>query len=235
MKKNFLLLSALSVLSLASMAQVAPANNKGGLIIKGGVNLANITIDPNGRVDEAKQLTSFQVGAILDLPVSSFLSIQPGLLFTGKGSKTQQGQETNSSYYKATTNPMYVELPLNFVGKIPLTNTSNFYFGAGPYAAVGVSGKNKTEGKVFGASFKKENDIIYSKDNPLTSQEENGGYGKLKKFDYGFNVTTGLDLGNVILGANYGYGLAKINSGSSDRANDNNKHRVLSFTVGVKL
>lgn len=235
MKKYILTVTAAAIAGLTSIAQVVPATNKGGLIIKGGVNLANITIDKSGSVDEAKMLTSYQVGAIVDLPLSSYLSLQPGLLYTGKGSKTQRGTESNANYYKATSNPMYVELPLNLVGKIPLTGESNFYFGAGPYAAMGVSGKNKAEGKTFGIGFKSENDIVFSKDDPTTSQEENAGYGKLKKFDYGFNVLAGFDFGNYTLGANYGYGLAKINSGVSNSADDKNKHRVLNFSLGIKL
>ena len=229
------MLTTAGLFAMATFAQVAPSTNKGGLKIVGGVNLANITIDDNGRVDESKQLTSFRVGAILDLPLGDALSLQPGLLYTGKGAKTQQGSESSASYYRATTNPMYVELPVNLVGKIPMTSTSNFFFGAGPYVAAGVGGKNKTEGKLFNAVFKKESDINFSNDNPLTGGEEDQGYGKLKRFDYGFNVLTGLDLGKFSVGANYGYGLAKINSGSSNRANDKNKHRVLSFTLGVKI
>ncbi len=229
------MLTTAGLFAMASFAQVAPSTNKGGLKVIGGVNLANVTIDNNGRVDESNGLTSFQVGAILDLPLGDGLSLQPGLLYTGKGSKTQQGSESSASFYRATTNPRYVELPVNLVGKIPMTGSSNFYFGAGPYVAAGIGGKNKVNGKLFGVAFNRETDINFSNDNPLTSTEENQGYGKLKRFDYGFNVLTGLDLGKFSVGANYGYGLAKINSGSSNRANDKNKHRVLSFTLGVKI
>lgn len=235
MKKNILLLTAASVLGLTAMAQVKPSTNKGGIIIKGGVNSANITINESGSVDDAKSLTSFHVGAVLDLPLSTGLSLQPGLYYTGKGSKTQNGQETSSSFYRATSNPRYVELPVNLVGKVPLGGETNFFFGAGPYAAMGVAGKNKAEGKVFGIPFKSENDIVYSNDDPTTSQEEGAGYGKLKKFDYGFNIMTGVDFGKLSLGANYGYGLAKLNSGSTNSANDKNKYRVVSFSVGINL
>ena len=235
MKKNILLLTAASVLGLTAMSQVKPSSNKGGLILKGGVNNANITINESGSVDDAKSLTSFHVGAVLDLPLSTGLSLQPGLYYTGKGSKTQNGQETSSSFYRATSNPRYVELPVNLVGKVSLGGVSNFFFGAGPYAAMGVAGKNKAEGKVFGIPFKSENDIVYSNDDPTTSQEEGAGYGKLKKFDYGFNVMTGVDFGKLSLGANYGYGLAKLNSGSTNSADDKNKNRVVSFSVGIKL
>ena len=60
--------------------------------IRAGVNLANVSVTENGRVSEANQLTSFQVGIIGDVKLgTSFLSLQPGLLFTGKGSKIQDG------------------------------------------------------------------------------------------------------------------------------------------------
>ena len=56
MKKNILLLTAASVLGLTAMSQVKPSSNKGGLILKGGVNNANITINESGSVDDSKSL-----------------------------------------------------------------------------------------------------------------------------------------------------------------------------------
>ncbi len=114
----------------------------------------------------------------------------------------------------------------NLVNKVIIPGERKEYF---------VAGKNKVEGKLFGARYNRETDINYSDVNPTTGQEQNEGYGKLKRLDYGFNVMTGLDLGKFMVGANYGYGLAKINSGTSNRADDNNKHRVLSFSLGVRL
>jgi hypothetical protein len=130
---------------------------------------------------------------------------------------------------------MYLELPLNLVGKIPLGSNIKFLIGAGPYAAMGVSGENRTEGKKLLVAFKEDQKILYSNDDPSTAAEENGGYGKLKRFDYGFNALAGLDFGKASLALNYGYGLVKVNSGTNNRDDDNNKHRVLSLTLGVKL
>lgn len=227
MKKSFLVL----VGALATMATYA----QGGFILKGGVNRANITITKDGTVNEAKTLTSFHAGFALDLPIADGLSLQPGLLFTGKGSKTQQNKETDQNYYRASSNPMYIELPLNLVGNIPLGGTTSLIIGAGPYAAVGVAGKNKVEGRIIGVGFKNEYDIKYSNDDPTTSYEENAGYGKLKRFDYGINALGGFDFGKVILSANYGLGLAKLNSGTNNRDDDDNKHRVVSLSLGFKL
>jgi len=235
MKKYFFTLSTACMFTIASVAQTAPTTNKGGIILKGGVNFANVTITDGGNIEEAKTLASFNVGILADFPLSKYLSVQPGIIYSGKGSKTQRGSESGSNYYRATINPMYVELPVNLVGKIPLTGAANVFFGAGPYVAMGVAGKKKAGGKIFGVTFKSDDDIVFSNDDPSTSQEENEGFGKIKRFDYGFNALAGIDFGKYMLSANYGYGLAKLNSGTDNTANDNNKNRVVSISLGIKL
>ena len=241
MKKKLLSAALISTMSLGVMAQVkhsttSSSAKEGNFIIKGGVNLANISGAPNGRVDQANTFTSFQVGIGYDIPFSEGFSFQPGLLYTGKGAKTQYGKEGNTGfYYKASSNPMYLELPLNFVGKIALTQTSSFYLGAGPYAAMGITGKNKVDSYTLGVHSYSSNDIAYSNDNPTTSQEENYGYGKIKRFDYGLNALAGFEFTRFTLGANYGYGLVNINSGTDNSASDKGKNRVWSFTLGLKL
>ncbi|HEX8331479.1 MAG TPA: hypothetical protein VF622_02585, partial [Segetibacter sp.] len=86
-----------------------------------------------------------------------------------------------------------------------------------------------------GARFHSESDIIFSDDDPTTSAEENAGYGKLKRFDYGLNALAGLEFNKFTIGANYGYGLAKINSNTNNNANDEGKHRVVSISLAIKL
>jgi hypothetical protein len=118
---------------------------------------------------------------------------------------------------------------------MPLTEYTRIYVGAGPYAAMGVGGKNKVEGKVIGIPTNSERDIVYSDDNPFTRPEENAGYGKLKRFDYGVNALAGLDFNKFSIGVNYGYGFAKINSNTNNNSNDEGKHRVLAVSLGIKL
>jgi hypothetical protein len=235
MKKYKWLFVAASFLGIAVNAQVKPSPNKGGFMIRGGANFANISVTDNGRVDEANMLTSFHAGIGIDAPLASVLSLQTGLLLSGKGSETESGQPANPTYLKATSNPLYVELPLNLVVKMPLTEYTRIYVGAGPYAAMGVGGKNKVEGKVIGIPTNSERDIVYSDDNPFTRPEENAGYGKLKRFDYGVNAQAGLDFNKFAIGVNYGYGFAKINSNTNNNSNDEGKHRVLAVSLGIKL
>lgn len=230
MKMKFVALAVASILVTASLNA-----QKSFAILRGGVNLANITITNDGSVDDNKSLTSFQAGIIGDLYVAPFFSVQPGLLFTGKGSKTQSGNETDATYYRATSNPYYIEVPVNLVFKTP-TGDVKFFAGAGPYLAIGIAGKNKVDGKVLGTSFSSENKIEWSNDDPSTlDYEEGAGYGIMKRFDYGLNGLAGIETKKAVISANYGFGLAKLQSGSNSSADDKNKHRVISLTVGFKL
>ena len=208
---------------------------KSTAILKGGLNLANVSINNNGGIDDAKTLASFQAGFIGDLNITSFFAIQPGLVFTGKGTKSQSGTEGSANWYRATSNPYYLEVPVNFVFKTP-TGLVKFFAGAGPYIAMGIAGKNKVEGAILGAGFSSENNIKFSSDDPSTLNEEEGaGFGIMKRFDYGLNGLAGIETSNIVIAANYGLGLAKLQSGSNAGEDNNNKHRVISFTLGIKL
>lgn len=205
------------------------------VIIRGGVNLANVSITNDGDIDNNKALTSFQAGVLGNLRIAPILYFQPGILFTGKGSKTSSGETTDATYFRATSNPYYIEIPANLILKTP-TGRVKFFAGAGPYLAIGIAGKNKVDGKFLGTSFHSEENINWSDDDPSTlDYEEGAGYGIMKRFDYGLNGTAGIEFTNSVLSFNYGLGLAKLQSGSNSSADDKNKHRVLSITLGIKL
>ena len=204
-------------------------------ILRAGINLANVSTTSDGHIDNANMLTSLQIGIIGNVHIAPFLSFQPGIVFTGKGSKTQSGNTSDATYFKATSNPWYVEIPANFVFRSP-TGPVKFFAGAGPYLAIGIAGKNTSDGKYLGVSFHNEKNIEWSNDDPTTlNYEEGSGFGIMKRFDYGLNGTAGLETKAVVFSVNYGLGLAKLQSGSNSSADDNNKHRVLSFTIGLKL
>jgi hypothetical protein len=228
MKAKFFFLISFLLFSFLSQAQ------NSGVILRGGLNLANVSTSDNGSVDDAKMLVSFQAGIIGDIHVGSILYFQPGLLFTGKGTKTQSGTEGSANWYKATTNPYYIELPATLILKSP--GEVKFFGGAGPYVAMGITGKNKAEGSFFGAGFKSEKSIEWSNDDPTTlNNEEGAGFGIMRRFDYGINGTVGVEGKSAVFSVNYGLGLAKLQSGTNSSADNNNKHRVLSLTVGLKL
>lgn len=202
---------------------------KSSVIVKAGLNLANVTVDKDGGLDDAKGIASFHAGLQADLPITKFFAIQPGLFFTGKGAKVE------NSLFTSSTKPYYIELPVNAVIKVPLGEQANFFVGAGPYVAMGIGGKNNISGNVAGINFSRTENIKFSNDDPFTSGEEGAGYGVMRRFDYGLNGTVGIEGKRALFSINYGLGLAKLQSGTTSSNDELGKHRVLSFSVGVKL
>ncbi|MBC7848329.1 MAG: PorT family protein [Chitinophagaceae bacterium] len=230
MKLRLAVIVGLSLIYSIAMSQESE------VYIKGGLNIANVTTNSSGAIENANALASFHVGVMGDLPLGKYLAVQPALLFTGKGAKTESGSSANPTYFTATSSPYYIELPVNLVLKLPLANEgSGLFVGAGPYIAMGVAGKNKSEGKIFGVPFESDKSIDFSNDDPTTGTEEGAGFGIMRRFDYGVNATAGLLLNNLLIGLNYGIGLAKLQSGADNSDDDNNKHRVFSLSLGFRL
>lgn len=204
--------------------------------IQGGLNLANITKTDNGETQNNNMLPTFNVGLMHQFGLSTFAAIETGLLFTGKGSKAETYFNGGNDFIKTKFNPYYLELPLNVVFKIPMSKGSGFFLHAGPYAAVGIAGKSKTDSRILTVESSSSENIKFSNDDPFTSEQDDAGYDKLKRFDFGLNFGGGFEIQHLVLKANYGLGLTKINSTQSDNdSNDKNKYRTLSFSVGIPL
>lgn len=228
MKKSILLLAtAMSFTAIAS-AQLFYA--------QGGVNLSNITNTKSGQTEDNATLTTFNAGFMGRFGLSEVIDLESGLLLSGKGSKAETYFNGGNDYVKAKFNPLYLELPVNLVVNIPVGQTSKVFVSGGPYAAVGIGGKTKTESRIGILSSSSESSIKFSNDDPFTSQQDDAAYDKLKRFDFGINLGAGLDLNKILLKANYGMGLTKIGSTeSNNNADDKNKYRVLSISVGIPL
>lgn len=226
MKKIILGLLLAATTSVVTQAQI---------YVQGGLNLANITKTKDGQTEDNRTLPSFNVGILGRVPLTSMFSLESGALLTGRGSKAET-YFSNGNYTKARFNPVYIEVPLNAIVKIPLEKKSSVFFNAGPYAAIGIGGKSKQESKIGPILISSSSSIKFSNDDPLTSEQDDAAYDKLKRFDFGLNIGGGVQLGGIILKANYGLGLTKINSTqSNNNADDKNKYRTLSFSVGIPL
>jgi hypothetical protein len=224
------------VLSIMSLFISTLAFSQVRFGVKGGLNLANISNTNSGGVDNGKTLPSFHVGVIADFGLSEILSLQPGVYYSGKGIKTETGKSGDPVYHKLTTSPQYIEVPINFVGKIPVGGNARIFIGAGPYAGFGIAGKIKSSTQLNGgATTSTEVKIKWDDDTPFTSGDLNQGLDKLKRFDFGGNVLAGVEIGNFLVSAQYGIGFAKINSGGTNSADDKNKNRVFSVSIGYML
>ncbi|MEO8820520.1 MAG: porin family protein [Ginsengibacter sp.] len=205
---------------------------KSQIYVQGGVNLANITTSTSGATQKNKMLTSFNAGILGRSNATEPIALETGLLLEGRGSKTEGG--SGSASYKATFNPLYLELPVNLIIRVPLqSKTSNIFINGGPYIAMGIAGKSKVDGQLGGAEFHSSKDIQFTSTDPTANDQ---AYSKLKRFDYGVNIGAGVDLGKVMLKANYGLGLAKINSTQTNNGEDaKDKYRTVSISVGIPI
>ncbi len=209
--------------------------NAQSFYLQGGVNLANISTSNDGSSQKSNTLTTFNAGFMNRFDTSGVIGFEAGLLFTGRGAKAE-ADLGGGDYVKAKFNPLYIELPVNVLVRFPIGNGSNVYINAGPYAAIGVAGKSKTEHRIFGVTTSGESNIKFNNDDPTTSGQEDASYNKLKRFDYGLNFGGGLSFKHIIIKANYGLGLAKINStDTNNSSNDKNKYRTVSLSVGIPL
>jgi hypothetical protein len=229
--KKLIAVSLLTATVMCSKAQV---------YVQGGLNLANITNTKSGNTEDNNILPSFNAGIMSRFGISDMFDLEAGVLLTGKGSKAETyfTSSRDDNYVKTKFNPIYVEIPLNAVVKIPLAAKakSNIFFNAGPYIAVGVGGKSKVDSRIISVNSSSSKSIKFNNDDPFTSEQDNAAYDKLKRFDYGVNLGGGIDFGRFMLKANYGIGMAKINSTQDNNtADDKNKLRTFSISAGIPL
>jgi hypothetical protein len=211
--------------------------NPGGIYIKGGWNLANITKDESGSINSKTNLSTFNVGVLGDIPLNDMFSVQTGLFLQGRGAKTDQYfNDSHTDYLKTRFKPLYLQLPVDFAVKIPLGNDVRLFLGAGPYVEMGIGGKAKTELSIAGVTTSSSSTIKFNDDDPTTSQQEGARYDRLKRFGFGINGVGGIEAGRFMVGVGYDWGLTKINSTQTNSdANDKNKYRTFSVNVGVRL
>ena len=226
-------------LLLSAVVLTAALSSKSQTVyVQGGANFANISDNSSGQTTDKNTLVTFNAGLMARFGISSVFDLESGLLFTGRGSKsnTYFTSSTDDNYLKAKFNPYYIELPLNAIVKLPFGGKSGIFVSAGPYVAIGVAGKSKLESKIGGVVSESSQTIKFSNDDPTTSAQEGAAYDRLKRFDYGANFGAGADLGPVMIKVGYGLGLAKINSTQTNNsADDKNKYRTFSVSLGIPI
>lgn len=210
MKKILLLLTLAAGLNVAANAQDKPVS----FGVKAGVAFPNISFSAMGTSASLDSKTTFYIGAVADVKVSSMFSVQPGLTFMSKGTKSGNAFfDENDSGLEGSINISYLELPVNLVANFN-AGTGKFFVGAGPYAAYALSGNGKAGG--------------VKEDMPFGSND-----GEFKRFDFGLNFLAGYQLTNGLnIHAGYGLGLGKIMNDESSGINLATKNKVFSVGLG---
>lgn len=199
--KNFSIALGLLLLSMPAYAQLSFG-------LKGGVNVAEFSIQEQGATIPQSSINGFTLGAVLEIGITDNIFIQPEAIFLQKGS------ELNTALAEIKTNVNYLDIPVLLKIKLLNTKLLNINVLGGPSFGLALNGEETTAG---GQTI----DINFGGDNGL------------KRFDLGINAGggVGINLGSIgVFGdVRYLFGVSDI----SEDANREIKNKGLNLSVGL--
>lgn len=195
-------LAAIAFICAPTMAQ-----QKLNFAVRGGINFQNIRgTDAGDNKMHNKMKNGFHAGIDLQIPLGVDFFLQPGLLYTTKGTKLETtGNEVSLSY---------IEMPV-FVVHSPKVGNGLKYgrimLGLGGYLATGVEGTyQSSNGETHQIAFRNGG-------NEPTTLVSYGA--SCRKFDYGASGLLGYSMSSgIFLQLNGQIGFAKVNAKTDDAA-----------------
>jgi len=183
--------------------------------VKAGLNISKWQISNQTQSLATDGITGFHAGGIVDIKFGSF-SVQPGVLFTTKGSAENVTQPSGYMHLRERLN--YIEIPVNLLYRVT-AGKGNVFFGGGPYVAFGLSGKGTGDSNFNGQQAHVTQDYKFG-----------SGDGELKSPEIGINALVGYQLNmGLMISAGYGWGLT--NMAHSD-GEGKLKNKGLEFSLG---
>ena len=171
-----------------------------------GINLANYTESEGGTSFDPR--FGLQYGVLAEANLIEYISVQSGLMISGKGFRLQESQAIGNDEITVETavNPVYLEIPVNGVFRYE-TGESALFGTVGPYFGFGVSGKSRLD-----INGEKSDDKL-----------EFGEKNQPNSVDVGFGLGGGVELpinGSPLqLGVNYAIGITNASDGSNGSKN----------------
>ena len=159
--------------------------------------------------------------------------IRPSLNFLQKKGGIEYKTELLPGKTSTINNTLnYLELPVQFIYKIPLGNMSAF-IGAGPSLGYGVSGKIKVKGWIYEDNEGDEvDDLIEINETVDAFKKEADDGAELKRFDISAHAVAGVEFNSgLYVNAGYMAGLTNLAKSSDDKF----KTRGIQLTVGFLL
>ncbi|MEG0928899.1 MULTISPECIES: porin family protein [Chryseobacterium] len=132
-----------------AFAQQTPSSNPVTFGVKGGMNVSSLSKDSG--LDDQKSKIGFNAGVFANIPVAASFSIQPEVLYSQYGNKSNF--TALGTKYSASTKLDYIAVPVMFqYNALP-----NLYLEAGPEFGFMVSAKNKLKNESNGDSSTSDN------------------------------------------------------------------------------
>ncbi|MBO0935262.1 PorT family protein [Fibrella sp. HMF5335] len=163
----------------------------------------------------------YDVGVVLEWPLSTSWAIQPSLLLSSKGSTfagTVSYGTTGVVFAANNTvfRPLYLQLPALLVYRFPVTPRFKLLVGAGPYGAIGVGGTMLR-------------DVLYQNFEVAITYGPKGTGTQFRRYDYGVSALAGIEVGKCNFTLNLNEGLANT---TSFIVSTDIRNRTIGFSAG---
>lgn len=165
----------------------------------------------SGDFTNARFMPSAVVGGMIDVRFSEAVSLQTGVLLSGKGSRLYYDETDEDAYVIS-----YFEVPLNFVIATG-TGMGKFQFFGGPYVAYAANATYK---------YLADEDDLKEKISIGTSPQD-----EIKPGDIGVNAGIGYWFEGLEVQAGYGTSLTNI----SNKNNEKLKNNIIFFTIAYYI
>ena len=177
-------------------------------------------------------LTGFHAGLMADMPINKkeSVSFQPAIIYYSKGQKffkefdSANIRKVKDSSFKKSLN--YIEIPLNFVAKIKLSEKIKFMIGGGPYFSFFLSGREES----FETFLDKSTAPVTTTTTDLPIGKAPGKYSST---DFGVNFIAGFEGNRISLTGNAGRSIGNIYQAAAYKGNF--KNQVFGVTLSIAL
>lgn len=185
MKKLVLVLMVAAI----SLFAVSPLFAKGMMFgVKGGLNLANLT---GSDVNNAAIKTGIDVGAFLTYDISDIFAVEPELLFSMKGAKSDSASVTGS--WKVN----YIEIPILLKAKLPTDGKIKPCIYVGPGIGFLMSSKISDDIEIDMKDFTKSTDITLIAGAGVSYMMEKGALSFEARYEVGLSTIAKTPIGTA--------------------------------------
>ena len=203
---------------LLTLCMVLPANAQVNLGVLGGLNLANINVDPPMEGIELSNRIVFVVGGVLDYRLSKYFTLRLEPMYLQKGVKFETDEAPGGVDYEFKS--AYLEIPLMITYTFVIQKIKPYLI-AGPTIGFCLSAKK---------------DISWDSEHRDVDIKEG-----TESIDFGLGLGAGLNVpigsNSIFLEARYVFGLTNVNEEPSDPEVKNKGIQIfagLTFPFGNK-
>jgi hypothetical protein len=144
--KKILLTFSFTAITLIAFAQNWGGNDNNTITfgLMGGTSIAGFDVSsPHKGFVNPNELSPSSFGLNIDFKFNDYFSIRSGIFYAGKGGSMNPGYVDNNGNNVSLIDDYklhYLELPLGFIGHLPVGDGANIFLGAGPYYSYGLNG-----------------------------------------------------------------------------------------------